>query len=66
MDESMIEHKNDVIKILSGGLGEGMDKHNYEERVNTAIAATCYLSKRILKIYEKARGKQINIKQIGE
>ena len=57
----MINQKDDVIKILSGGLGEGMNRNNYQERVNTAIAATGYLSRRLIEIYEKqdkARGEQ--------
>lgn len=51
MHDKLIEHKEDVIKLLSGGLGEGMTTQNYESRVNAAIAATSYAHQRLLKIY---------------
>lgn len=52
MSDNKTKHREDALKILSGGLGEGMNLSNFKERVEIAVMATSYLVNTINSIYE--------------
>lgn len=63
MSNRISEHHRAAIEILSGGLGEGMNDRNYQERVNVAIKASGYLRKTLADLYEDDQPKQEPSKQ---
>ncbi|CAH9011526.1 hypothetical protein VP191E371_P0009 [Vibrio phage 191E37-1] len=52
MSDNKAKHRDDALKILSGGLGEGMNEYNFKSKVDAAIMATSYLVNSINSIYE--------------
>lgn len=50
--DRFINHKRDALQILSGGLSEGMNTHNVEEKVSAAICASSLLVRKLNKLYE--------------
>lgn len=50
--ELLMAHKDEAIKILSGGLGEGMCESNVHDKVDVAIMAATLLVRKLRKMYE--------------
>lgn len=53
MDKREAQHYDAALKILSGGLGDGMDPTNIKERVEVAIAAAGLLANKVNQMYKQ-------------
>lgn len=49
------KHHQDVISLLSGGFGENINNHNYQDRVDLAVDTASYLANKLCGMYGQKR-----------